>query len=138
MNIGWDIGIKNLSYCILDNNSNIIEWDIIDITDNEEFMCCFHMKSGKTCNKLAKKIDRATGKFYCNMHRKKDNLHDFSFCFECKNKAKKKNKQNEFYCLKHSKTREGMYDIKLNKHDLNTIGNKLIKKLNEKKKNIGC
>ena len=50
--ISFDVGIKNLSYCILDNNSNIIEWDIIDITDNEEFVCCFNMKSGKTCNVL--------------------------------------------------------------------------------------
>ena len=41
MNIGWDIGIKNLAYCIIDDDSNIKDWGIIDITDNEEYKCGF-------------------------------------------------------------------------------------------------
>ena len=29
MQIGWDIGIKNLSYCIIDDDSKIKDWGII-------------------------------------------------------------------------------------------------------------
>ena len=41
MYIGWDIGIKNLSYCILDIDGTIKEWDIIDLTgmDACKFKC---------------------------------------------------------------------------------------------------
>jgi hypothetical protein len=133
MHIGWDIGIKNLSYCIIDDDSKIKDWGIIDITDNEEHKCGFITQKAKVCGKVAKKIDKNTKKMYCNMHSKKLDCHDILTCFDCKNKAKKKNKENEFYCLKHSKNKEGMYDIKFNLKDLNNIGNKLIVKLNEKK-----
>ena len=39
--LSWDVGIYNLSYCILEksNESNdikIIDWDIINLVDNEE------------------------------------------------------------------------------------------------------
>ena len=133
MNIGWDIGIKNLSYCVMDDDSKIKDWGIIDITDKEEYRCGFVTGKGGVCNNNAKKIDKTTKKLYCNVHSKKMDYHELFICFECKNKAKKKNKGNEFYCMKHSKNREHMYDVQFNLKDLNTIGNKLIMKLNEKK-----
>ena len=133
MNIGWDIGIKNLSYCVIDDDSKIKEWGIIDLTDNVEYLCGFVTQKGCVCNNKAKKIDKKTKQLYCNMHSKKKDLHDLHICFECKNKAKKKNEDNEFYCLKHSKKRDNMSDIQFNIKDLNTIGNKLIMKLNEKR-----
>jgi hypothetical protein len=40
--ISWDVGIYNLSYCILEydkdtkENSKIIDWDIINLVDNED------------------------------------------------------------------------------------------------------
>ena len=38
--IGWDVGIKNLSYCVIDYNENdykIFDWGIIDLRyENEE------------------------------------------------------------------------------------------------------
>jgi hypothetical protein len=37
--LSWDVGIYNLSYCILEsieNNINILDWDIINLIDNEE------------------------------------------------------------------------------------------------------
>ena len=36
--LSWDVGIYNLSYCILekiDNNIKIIDWDIVNLIDNE-------------------------------------------------------------------------------------------------------
>jgi hypothetical protein len=38
--LSWDIGIYNLSYCILEKKENeikIIDWDIVNLVDNEEF-----------------------------------------------------------------------------------------------------
>ena len=54
-------------------------------------------------------------------------------CFECKNKAKKKDKDNNFFCTKHSKNKPDLYPIKVSKNDLNMLGNKLIQKLDERK-----
>ena len=39
--LSWDVGIYNLSYCILDKNKEtneikIIDWDIVNLVDNEE------------------------------------------------------------------------------------------------------
>jgi len=33
--LAWDIGIKNLSYCLYDTQcDNIIDWNVIDISQN--------------------------------------------------------------------------------------------------------
>lgn len=45
MHIGWDIGINNLSYYIIDDDSKIKDWGIINITDNEEHKCGFNYNS---------------------------------------------------------------------------------------------
>jgi len=40
--LSWDVGIYNLSYCILEQNNEdkedikIIDWDIVNLVDNEE------------------------------------------------------------------------------------------------------
>jgi hypothetical protein len=37
--LSWDVGIYNLSYCILEKNDNgikIIDWDIVNLVDNDE------------------------------------------------------------------------------------------------------
>jgi hypothetical protein len=37
--LSWDVGIYNLSYCILEKKENevkIIDWDIVNLVDNEE------------------------------------------------------------------------------------------------------
>jgi hypothetical protein len=37
--LSWDVGIYNLSYCILEKNENnikILDWDIVNLVDNEE------------------------------------------------------------------------------------------------------
>lgn len=134
MNIGWDIGIKNLSYCILTDKKEIVEWDIIDIADTESYFCCHSIKNkNKLCGKNAKKINIQTNQLYCNIHsKKKDNLKDLFICFECNNKAKKKDKENNFYCNKHSKDKHNLYNINISKNDINTLGNKLIQKLDQK------
>ena len=37
--LSWDVGIYNLSYCVLEsieNKIDILDWDIINLIDNEE------------------------------------------------------------------------------------------------------
>ena len=37
--LSWDIGIKNLSYCLLEKNENnykIINWEIINLSEKTE------------------------------------------------------------------------------------------------------
>jgi hypothetical protein len=51
--LSWDIGIYNLSYCILEKKENsidIIDWDIVNLVDNE------NMK--KNCNLIFENIPR--------------------------------------------------------------------------------
>lgn len=127
MNIGWDIGIKNLSYCIIDKNNKIYKWGILDLCNTEKYSCCGVTKNKHICNKTAKRIDKSTLKFYCNIHSKKRDYHDISICFECDKKAKFKTKENKFYCTKHGKTKLDRYEIKFNMKDINKIGNNLIK-----------
>jgi hypothetical protein len=86
--ISWDVGIKNLSYCILsknieydtnpDTNSKYIihNWDIIDIsnTGNEIIIsniCESTNKKGIKCTKTAKyHIDNT--KYFCGIHCRKE------------------------------------------------------------------
>ncbi len=35
--ISYDVGIKNLAYCIVDENMKILKWDIIDLLNINEF-----------------------------------------------------------------------------------------------------
>ena len=63
--ISFDIGIKNLSYCVLDSSENIIQWGIINMC-NETYICCY-----QDCNYKASYILRE--KCYCKTHLKKEN-----------------------------------------------------------------
>ena len=142
MYIGWDIGIKNLSYCILDIKGNIKEWDIIDLTglDSCDFKCACLKKNKEPCGKGASYINKLnTGEFYCKTHVKnkeeKDIIELFK-CFKCKRNAKKRHiETNTFYCLNHT-DKDKEYDTiivkNIAKEKLNVLGNILIKKLNSK------
>ena len=67
-----DPGIKNLSYCLLNIDSNynytIVDWDIISLLDDEtENICNGTRKDGNKCtNKSLFKID---DKFFCKLHK---------------------------------------------------------------------
>lgn len=142
MYIGWDIGIKNLSYCILDIDGTIKEWDIIDLTglDSCNFKCVCLKKNKEPCGKGASYINKFnTWEFYCKTHVKnkdeKDILETFK-CFKCKKNAKKRHLEtNTFYCLKHI-DKDKDYDTiivkNIAKEKINVLGNILIKKLNSK------
>jgi len=94
--ISWDIGIKNLSYCILEKERNedypidkngysIIDWEVINLYDDEKNQNCCGLKKNKSvCGKTAKYT--CNNLYYCKTHCSKDS----------KLIKKKKSKRNQF------------------------------------------
>lgn len=93
--ISWDIGIKNLSYCILEKKSNenypsdkhgysIIDWEVINLYEEIEKKCCGLKKNNSVCGKNAKYV--FDNKYYCKTHSPE----------ESKTIKKKKVKRNQF------------------------------------------
>lgn len=127
--LSWDVGIKNLAYCLIDiNNSWKIEkWDIINLIKDDNFKC--HI-----C--LRKPYFIANNIMYCKIHYKKYNfipiniqeyfkLCDDKICSyigknKCSNNAKY-NLYNNYYCSTHRKTIYNQY-LKINK--MNKISKK--------------
>jgi len=72
--IGWDIGIKNLAYCIIEqlpNKSEIIhELEIINLIDEPIILyCSCNNKNGKKCKSKATYFNKISEKIlYCNKH----------------------------------------------------------------------
>jgi hypothetical protein len=69
-----DVGIKNLSFCLLNYENgitNIDKWDIIDISKSETFLCQAKEKN-KYCEKEAKFTHSLN--YFCLKHAKKQNF----------------------------------------------------------------
>jgi len=81
--ISFDIGIKNMAFCIFDmacSPPSIQKWDVLNLMDaveNTHFLCTCHLKgkpakkntivsSPKSCNKKAKY--EKNGQYYCEKH----------------------------------------------------------------------
>jgi len=46
--LSFDVGVKNLAYCLLDSNQKIIRWNIVNIS---------HSSYEGRCNKLISELD---------------------------------------------------------------------------------
>jgi hypothetical protein len=70
MYIGWDIGIKNLAYCIIDDSNNIKELEIISLIDDPIIhKCICYNKNGNLCKSKATYINKKDDTLkYCNKH----------------------------------------------------------------------
>lgn len=65
--MAWDVGIKNLAYCVLDPDTDVLDWDIINISGCAKLQCCGKSKAGKVCGKAASfYLDEDHG--YCKTH----------------------------------------------------------------------
>ena len=69
--LSWDVGIKNLAYCLLqkddaDNSFKILKWGVINLNDNQQ-KCQFELRTGNACQEVAK---------YCVYHKDKVSLFD--------------------------------------------------------------
>lgn len=91
--LSWDIGIKNLAFCLTEFLPNekeneadtlnfekahikVLKWDVINIQDTQNniktYNCEFTLpKKGKVCGKKAKHFEFGTWKTYCGTHIKK-------------------------------------------------------------------
>ena len=120
--LSWDVGIKNLSYCMIniDNDWKIEKWDIINLIKDNKNKC--HLCSRKP-------YFSANNMLYCKIHSKKYsftpiNIIDYftscdeqKCCYIGKNKCDKNAKykcNNNFYCAAHRKTIYNRYLV-LNK-----------------------
>uniref|UniRef100_A0A6C0H115 Mitochondrial resolvase Ydc2 catalytic domain-containing protein n=1 Tax=viral metagenome TaxID=1070528 RepID=A0A6C0H115_9ZZZZ len=103
--ISYDVGIKNLAYCIVDENMKILKWDIIDLL-NINNKCSFCNLNAdilfykyKLCKEHKKKVEEL--KEPCIDLEKKNNEE----CIVCKKNAKCK-LGNSFLCNLHRKSFE--------------------------------
>ena len=119
--LSWDVGIKNLSYCMININDNwkIEKWDIINL-----------IKDNNKCHLCSRKpYFSANNILYCKIHSKKytftpTNIIDYftscneqKCCYIGKNKCEKNAKykhNNNYYCALHRKTIYNQYLV-LNK-----------------------
>ena len=64
--LSFDVGIKNLAYCLLDTeNKSIDDWNIINISVDPT---CDHVNKGKCCDKTATKMTKDSGFKLCTSH----------------------------------------------------------------------
>jgi hypothetical protein len=84
----WDIGIKNLAYCLInhdekDNTFTILDWDLINLIEDEEdqilHICECKKKDGVQCNNEAKLYFELNNKktYYCHQHKKQFNINEY-------------------------------------------------------------
>jgi hypothetical protein len=146
--IGWDIGIKNLSYCILDDTFSILEWGIINLMDEQEQReCCILTTKGNQCDKKCFYIDTndldleqnlsqnedILRKSYCKTHGKKiTNKVEIGLCFYCSKKVKFILSNDIHVCNTHSKnkdTKKKIPETNATKVGLEELGRNMIDKL---------
>lgn len=86
MYLGWDVGIKNLAYCLLDKKGNkleIIDWGIINLLVHKSppIYCNCLKVNGDICGRRASYYsfptentdsESSNNKNYCNIHLKKE------------------------------------------------------------------
>lgn len=70
MIISIDVGIKNLSYCVMCKDSETIsKWDVLDLSTEEAKPKCCHPIKDKMCGKSAAFTQKGE-RFYCGTHAK--------------------------------------------------------------------
>ena len=74
--LSFDVGIKNMAYCLLEmdsSNISIIDWSIINLMDEtSSHICTISQKNGKTCKSKAKFM--LNNNYYCEKHAKSSKL----------------------------------------------------------------
>lgn len=121
----FDIGIKNLAYCILTNNNNLLleKWGLINLTDNIP-KCTYILKNKQhnACGKNATFCHPIDNKIlFCKSHAKTyiapdliiHNTNKEQVCSMCKHKCCN-TIDEKYYCDKHCKKMQNDY-IKKNK-----------------------
>lgn len=116
----FDIGIKNLAYCLMEkenNNISIIDWGILNLTDN--LMKCSHIRGSKECNKRATYYYENEGikNGLCSCHSKKFKKIIFTKIPKKNNKICECEKEarwvydEKFYCDEHKKNLKSTHKL---------------------------
>lgn len=140
--LSWDVGILNLSYCLIEYDSDkkwkIIDWDIINLTDRHKMIC---YQCGAKPSFLQSIYGSDNTKYTCKNHMKHINIICDEFenmftedtsdncCFEGKKKCDKKSKykyNDKFYCNTHAK---GEYKKILKSYELKEFTKKNVRDL---------
>jgi len=123
--LSWDVGIVNLAYCLFtkqDNKWNILDWNIINLTNRESTKCACNLKASYTHNNI----------HYCKVcSRKCEKLKPFNELFVEQNTDNKCNhlvkenicgrkslfiSDNNYFCKTHAKSKyknlETLYKVK--------------------------
>ena len=83
--IGWDIGIKNLAYCIIEyknNEKKVIELEIINLIEDltkpelSTNLCCILNKNKLNCKTKPTFIDKKKNVYYCKRHYNQNDLNN--------------------------------------------------------------
>ena len=118
--LGFDVGIKNLAYCIVEKKDNnfVIDyhkenWNIINLTDDHLLKCYYENCLNKIS--LCCKIHE-NNLYFCSKHKlyhkivltqnpitfnELESNNKCSYCLSCKTKSKWVDLSNNSYCLKH-------------------------------------
>jgi hypothetical protein len=114
--LSFDVGIKNLAYCLMEkkqNELNILKWDIINLVDDRD-LCEYKLRTGKNCGKIGRftmKVNLTTTHILCNAHKTKCKVEvtpsaDYNCVHvKCKEKSKINILDNSecAWCEKHEK-----------------------------------
>jgi hypothetical protein len=139
--LSWDVGILNLSYCLIEYDNNekwkIIDWDIINLTDRHKTVC---YNCGVKSSFLQTILNKNTI-YTCKNHMKYININCDEFnnifcedmsskcCFIGKKKCEKKSKyknENNYYCNTHAK---GIYNKIKKSYELKEFTKKNVRDL---------
>jgi hypothetical protein len=77
--LSFDVGIKNLAYCLMekkDDDLNIKKWNIINLVEDRD-LCQFKLRNGNICGKIARyqmKTERDDNLVLCNSHKDKSKI----------------------------------------------------------------
>jgi hypothetical protein len=137
--MSWDVGIINLSFCLIeysrDNKSwKILDWGVINLTDREKIKCfdCgvnpsyyqdLNNYKKYTCKNHAKKINIIPPTFDVLFKSDDENI----CCFMGKNKCEKKSKyiyNEQYFCNTHSKSE---YNKIVNSYNLKDFNKKSVR-----------
>ena len=70
-----DVGMKNLAYCLMDTKENntydILDWNVVNLTDSDKYVCKCLKKNNKVCGKKARFFKNAN--YFCKTHAKQSN-----------------------------------------------------------------
>lgn len=144
--VSWDVGIKNLAYCILEESNdnekpfNIYDWNIINLTEKDEKCHGFiDNESSECCKKITSKLNILNDTYYfCDIHKfqvdklKNKYLNDFKECKinKCEiiikskglpcNKESCFNFKNKYYCQHHyNQLKKNLEKCKIEKFKFN-------------------